>query len=100
MDEGSDANKYLGLLETINDADLGVLRAVNYSAAKMDDENFIFYLRWVEEMLKHDSYIMGQNNIRLSITYMNRKNSISSYFYKDEREANKKSYHISEEHLL
>ena len=83
MDEGSDANKYLGLLEKINDADLSVLRAVKNSADKMGDDNFIFYLRWVEELLKHDSYIMGQNNIRLNITYMNRKNSISSNFYRD-----------------
>ncbi len=51
-------------------------------------------------MLKHDSYIMGQTNVRLSITHMNRKNSISSSFYKDERPDTKRTYHISEQHLL
>jgi hypothetical protein len=46
-------------------------------------------------MLKHDSYIMGQTNVRLSITHMNRKNSISSSFYKDDRVDTKRTYHIS-----
>lgn len=100
MDEGTDTNKYLGLLVTINRADLDILRAVNKNVGNLDEESFLFYLRWLEEMLKHDSYIMGQTNVRLSITHMNRKNSISSSFYKDDRVDTKRIYHISEQHLL
>ncbi len=37
--------------------------------------------KWVEELLKHDSCVMGHPNVRLALTFMNRKNSISNNFY-------------------
>lgn len=36
MDEGTDANKYLGLLETINRADLDILKTVNKKVDELD----------------------------------------------------------------
>lgn len=82
MEEGSDNNKYIILLQSLNTQDISILSAINRKINTFDQDSVVGSLRWVEEMLKHDSHIMGQNSIRLSLTYQNRRNSISNTFYR------------------
>jgi hypothetical protein len=100
MEERCDYNKYLTLLEKVSHYEQGILEQINSSLACRNGESLLLSLRWIEELLKHDSYVMGQANVKLSITFMNRKDSISNNFYSDERVEIKRSYHISEPHLI
>lgn len=57
---------------------------INKNIGCINDEGMLLCLKWIEELLKHDNHVMGQTNIRLSITFMNRKDSISNNFYNDD----------------
>jgi hypothetical protein len=68
-------------LEKISGSIQAITNQLVQNFASLSPASKLITFKWIEELLKHDSCVMGHPNVRLSLTFMNRKNSISNNFY-------------------
>ena len=52
-----------------------------------------------EEVLKQDSCVMGSNDLKMSISSINRKNSLSANFYAEDKGKNSATHKLSQSQL-
>lgn len=101
IEEKYDGTTYLTILKSIEEWDLEIIKLLASRMSTYNDRFCLLVIKWVEELLKHDNYVMGSSTIKLSLTFANRKNSISNNFYSEEKiDTKKKAFNLSDKHLL
>lgn len=99
IEERYDGTKYMALLETLNQGDYQVLEQVLKAWKELPDRTLLVCLRWSEECLKKDSCVWGASELRVPMTNLSRKYSMSNSFYDSQQGSKKKYYHLFQ-HLL
>lgn len=98
MEERYDGSKYMTLLETLMKNDEELVKILLKKIEFLQSKTVLVCIRWCEECLKKDSSIWGATELRVSVTNLSRKNSMSNNFYSEDSKK-RKSFHISSSFL-
>ena len=84
MEERYDGSKYRVLLDFLNNNDVQLFDAILEALPSISGRADLVVIKLTEECIKKDSWIWGSTELKVPMTQLNRKNSVSGNFYSSE----------------